>query len=162
MAIRSKENALYRDELRRLFDACKDADEKILIVLAGGLGLRAGEIANLKKSWIDFQSSKIRIPKRDGSFKAKTKNSARTIFYGAQPQSKAVIEYYFALNERIGLTRESVYRKIRRIATRAGLTKKVTPHSLRATAALQFAEAGLSAQALREVMGWSKLETAES
>jgi len=37
----------------------------------------------------------------------------------------------------------------------------VTPHTLRATAAFMFAEAGLSAQALRQVMGWTKLETAE-
>jgi len=55
----------------------------------------------------------------------------------------------------------TLYLQIKRIAQRTTIQKKVTPHTLRATAGYMFAEAGLSAQALRQVMGWAKLETAE-
>jgi site-specific recombinase XerD len=48
------------------------------------------------------------------------------------------------------------------MAKRAGLTRPIYPHALRATAAYQLAEAGLSAQALRQLMGWSDLRTAQA
>jgi len=47
------------------------------------------------------------------------------------------------------------------MANRAELKRKITPHGLRATAAYRFAEAGLSGQALRQIMGWEKLSTAQ-
>ena len=47
------------------------------------------------------------------------------------------------------------------MAKRAELRRKITPHGLRATAAYRFAEAGLSGQALRQIMGWAQLSTAQ-
>jgi len=51
--------------------------------------------------------------------------------------------------------------RVRNMAKRAELKRKITPHGLRATAAYRFAEAGLSGQALRQIMGWLQLSIAQ-
>lgn len=62
----------------------------------------------------------------------------------------------------MGKSRRTLQLKLKRIAKRAGLTKKVYPHALRSTAAMMFANAGLSAQGLCEIMGWEDLRTAQA
>lgn len=158
----SKDNALNQAEFNELLAACKDGKDKILVILCGGLGMRASEVSHLKTKWIDWQASTIRIPSYDENWSPKSKDSARLIPFKYMERAKAVISHYFALHEDINSGRIAIYKRIQEIAKRTEIQKKVTPHSLRATAAYMFAEAGLSAQALRQVMGWSRLETAES
>jgi len=157
----SRDNSLNRKEFNELFNVCHGAKEKILVILAGNLGLRAGEVAHLKKTWIDWQREQIIIPRQQGDWKPKTKSSARVIPFRQSPTARTVIRAYFALNDSIGLTRQSIHKKIIKIARRTSIKKKIGPHSLRASAAYMFASAGFSAQALRQLMGWSKLDTAE-
>ncbi len=157
----SRDNSLNRKEFNELFNVCHDAREKILVILAGNLGLKAGEVAHLKKSWINRQREQIIIPHRQGDWKPKTKQGARAIPFGKMKREKAVIIGYFALNGEIGITRQQIHNKIKQIASRTNIVKKINPYTLRASAAYMFAEAGFSAQALRQLMGWSKLDTAE-
>lgn len=42
-----------------------DAECRLILLLAGRLGLRAGEITHLRGSWIDWQRELIRIPAHD-------------------------------------------------------------------------------------------------
>ena len=159
--MQSKDNALNQAEFNELFNACEDGKDKLLVILCGGLGMRAGEVANMKAGWIDWQGSKVNIPSREGDWEPKTKSSARSIPFKFMEKAKAIIAHYFALNDNLRMTRIAIYKRVQRIAQRTKIQKKVTPHTLRATAAFMFAEAGLSAQALRQVLGWTKLETAE-
>lgn len=159
--MQSRDNALNQMEFNQLFNACGDAKDKILVILLGGLGMRASEVANMRAGWINWQQGRIHIPSREGNWKPKTEHSSRTIPFAYMPRAKAIISHYFALNDRIKASRIAIYKRTKNIAERTGIHKKVTPHSLRATAGYMFAEAGLSAQALRQVMGWAKLETAQ-
>lgn len=164
MARRSKDDALKRDEFERLWEAARQGDEldRLIFVLAAQLGLRASEIAALRRSWIDFQRQLIRIPYEAGGWKAKTKAAARVIPYGHFRRAPQVINSFFDFHDVVGHDRRVIWYRVRRMARRAGLTRPLYPHALRATAAYQFAEAGLSAQALRQVMGWSDIRTAQS
>lgn len=159
--MQSKDNSLTQIEFEELLSACKDGKDKLLVILCGGLGMRAGEVAHLRASWIDWQSEKINIPSREGEWRPKTESSQRSIPFRSMDRAKAVLKSYFALDESLGLKRCAIYLRIKRIAQRTKIQKKITPHTLRATAAFCYAEAGLSAQALRQVFGWTKLETAE-
>lgn len=160
----SRDDALSKEEFERLWEAALESDDKdrLIFVLAAQLGLRASEIAALRKSWIDFQRQLIRIPYEDEGWRAKTKAAARVIPYGSLRRAPRVINGYFDFNRQVGLDRRTIWYRVRRLARRAGLTRPIYPHALRATAAYQFAEAGLSAQALRQIMGWSKLDTAQA
>lgn len=161
----SKSDSLNKKEFEKLWEAATKGDEldRLIFVLAGHLGMRVSEITHLKKSWIDFGGQRVRIPYEENSWKAKSKAAARTIPYGKMnPRVQEELENYFKYHNEIPITRRAIWHRIKNLAYEASLTKNVYPHSLRATAAFQFADAGFSAQALRQIMGWEKLETAES
>ena len=159
--MQSKDNALNRREFLELLGACKNAKDQLLVILMGGLGMRASEVAHITKGWIDWTTHKITIPLNDGDWHSKTENSSRVIPFNSMAKAVEVISYYFEVYDRINLTRYALWHRIKRIARRTMIQKKVIPHTLRATAGYMFAEAGLSPQGLRQVMGWAKLETAE-
>ena len=159
--MQSKDNALNQMEFNELLEACQDGRDKILVILLGGLGMRVSEVAHIKAGWIDWQESRIHIPLNDDGWKPKSESSSRVLPFRYIERAKAIIQHYFALHDGIKGTRMTLYLQVKRIAQRTRIQKKVTPHTLRATAGYMFAEAGLSAQALRQVMGWVKLETAE-
>lgn len=152
---RARDAVLTHEEFYQLFSAAKTAREKIILALAV-MGLRASEIANLRKEHVDLARKTITIP----SSIAK-RGHGRTVPYGKFPKLSAIVDTYFMLFDDIGISRISVWKSVRRMASRAGLSKPVTPHSLRATGATWAANAGLSAQALRELFGWSNLQTAQ-
>ncbi|MBS3792622.1 hypothetical protein KGY77_08280 [Candidatus Bipolaricaulota bacterium] len=53
---------------------------------------------------------------------------------------------YFDYNDKVGVTRATVFWRVKNMAERADLTRRVYPHALRATCAFQLAEAGINAQ----------------
>jgi integrase len=160
----SKRDALTHAEFESLWEAALHGTEydRLIFVLAAQLGLRASEIGAVRRSWIDFQRQILRIPLEDEGWKAKTKAAARAIPYGRMRRAPQVIASFFDFHDRVGLSRYAVWGRVKRLAKRAGLTRPIYPHALRATAAYQLAEAGLSAQALRQIMGWSDLRTAQA
>lgn len=170
---RSRDDYLTKRELEQLFKACQDIEEKLLVCTAGQLGMRIGEIAHLKKSWLDFQDDRVHIPAQmecdcfecrtqRGTWGPKTQAGVRAIPFKHFPVTREVLKAYFGAYDQLGKSRRALQLKLKRIAQRAGLTKKVYPHALRSTAAMMFANAGLSAQALCEVMGWEDLRTAQA
>lgn len=170
---RSRDDHLTKDELQQLFKACQDIEEKLLVCLAGQLGLRIGEISHLSKSWLDFQDDRITIPSsmpcdcfecaaQGGQWQPKTAAGNRSIPFKFFPITREVLKGYFGAYDKVGQSRRALQLKLKRIAKRTSLTKKVYPHALRSTAAMMFANAGLSAQGLCEVMGWEGLRTAQS
>lgn len=169
----ARDSFLTGQELSELFKACTNIDEKLLVCTGGQLGMRVGEIAHLSKSWIDFQDDFIRIPatmecscfecKRVGNtWQPKTTAGVRAIPFKHFPTTREVLKAYFGAYDAIGATRRTLQRRLKAIAQKANLTTKLYTHAMRSTAAMQFANAGLSAQALCEVMGWEDLRTAQA
>ncbi|MEM4407538.1 MAG: tyrosine-type recombinase/integrase, partial [Candidatus Caldarchaeum sp.] len=152
---RAREAVLSHEEFYRLFQAGKDATDKVILALAI-MGLRAGEIAKLTVDWVDLARKTITIP--DSVAK---KGHGRTVPYGKFTKLAPIIDAYFMLKSEIGMSRYGIWVRVKKMARRAGLTKPVTVHGLRATGATWAASAGLSAQALRELFGWANLETAQ-
>jgi integrase len=170
---RARDDYLTKDELQQLFKSCQDIEEKLLVCTAGQLGLRIGEIAHLSKSWLDFQDDRIQIPStmpcdcfecamNGKEWKPKTVAGSRSIPFKFFPTTREVLKGYFGAFDCVGKSRRALQLKLKRIAKRTDLTKKIYPHALRSTASMMFANAGLSAQALCEVMGWEDLRTAQS
>ena len=70
MVRHSKERALTEREFERLLQAVERIDDpwyrevtRFIVIVAGRLGLRAGEIAHMHRDWVDFRSGIITIPK---------------------------------------------------------------------------------------------------
>ena len=124
--------------------------------------MRASEIAHLKKGWIDWQRQTVNIPRKEGDWEAKTEASARSIPFGdLRDRVSTELRRYFDYNEAVGVSRKTVFTRVKNMAKRADLTVRVYPHALRATCAFQLAEVGMNAQGLRQFMGWAQLNSAQ-
>ncbi len=151
---RARDSILTKEEFFQMMQVGKDPLDRVILALAI-MGLRASEIARLDRSLVDLTRKTITIP--DSLAK---KGHGRVIPYGKFPRLAPLIDAYFIMADRIGISRIAIWSRVKSLARRAGLTKPVTPHGLRATGATWAANAGLSPQALRELFGWSSLDTA--
>jgi integrase len=160
----SRDDALDEQEFEKLLDACDSAEpkERLIILLAGELGMREGEIAHLKRSWINFQKGHIVIPSKEGEWNPKTRWGARTL-PASKMSSRAwdAVRSYFTTYEALDVHRVTVYRIVVRVASRSDLSTKVYPHSLRATAATRVAYRIKNPQVLCDLFGWGQLSIAQ-
>lgn len=64
----SKEDALTEREFELLYEGAKKMDgyrgmeATFIVLVAGRLGLRAGEIAHMREGWVDWREKRIEIP----------------------------------------------------------------------------------------------------
>ena len=72
MVRHSKEKRLTDIEFERLLQAVEQIDcnwyrlqTRFVVMVAGRLGMRAGEIAHMRKDWVDFTNGRIHIPLQD-------------------------------------------------------------------------------------------------
>ncbi len=71
MVRHSHQDALSESEFDRLIEATDDleppydAECLFVLVAAGRLGMRAGEISHLRETWIDWDTNQIQIPRFD-------------------------------------------------------------------------------------------------
>lgn len=156
----SKQDALNEQERIRLINECKNKKEELVIKGLIYTGMRAGEFAHMKESWIDWQKGTIHIPRQEGIWKPKTRSGAREI--PMVFEVKRVLYDYFQKHKEIGMNRVTLFRIVRRVGKRLRPFKKVYPHSLRATFASMMASQGMPASDMQAIMGWSKLETANN
>jgi integrase len=167
----SVDNAITADEMEKMMKACVTPKEKLVLSCTMLFGMREGEIVHMREAWISYQSNKILIPmeqpcscsycKEVGKWKPKTRRGARAIPLWHE-WGCASVKSYFGLYKDSGIkSRNTVQNIVKRIAERARVQSNVNPHGLRATAGTNFAEMGMSAQGLCEVMGWSDLRTAQ-
>jgi len=72
-----------------------------------------------------------------------------------------ILEWWFEGNEEIPLTHASVNRKIRRIADRAGIDRKVTAHDLRNTFATDLARNSVDRRHTAKLMGHASTDATD-
>jgi len=72
MVQHSKERALSEREYERVLQAVERIDDewyrnvtRFIVIVAGRLGLRAGEIAHMHREWVDFRAGIITIPEHE-------------------------------------------------------------------------------------------------
>ena len=160
----SRDDALTEEQFEQLLSACspKHPRERLVLLLAGDLGLREGEIAHMNRKWLNFQKGQIVIPSLDRDWSPKTRWGARTI--PASRMSRRAWEAtrdYFTAYESMDAHRVTIYRIVERIASRSGLKSRVYPHSLRATAATNLAYKVTNPQVLCDLFGWGQLAIAQ-
>jgi len=71
------------------------------------------------------------------------------------------MQSWFALQDEIELTDRAIQYMVKRIANRAGIIKKVTPHVLRQCFAINCIQKSISTRALQMFLGHDRLATTE-
>ena len=151
---------LSQEEVVDLIRTCKNLKHRAIITLLYSSGLRIGELLNLKLKDIDIDRSQIYVNNGKGrkdryvqlakSFLPLLKN----YFMTYRP------EIYFV--EGVGkakYTASSVRKFLHRATKEAGITKKVTPHTLRHCYATHMLENGIGIRHIQSLLGHTKPET---
>ena len=135
---------------------------KAMIVAMANLGLRVSEVVNLKKDNIDLTNRKLRVV--NGKY-----SKDRDLIIG--PVTAEVLrewdkrrkggDYFFNTSKGKKLQTRYVQAMAARYAKRAGIKKKVTPHTLRHTFATNFYRQTKDIETLRSLLGHSDISTTQ-
>lgn len=152
---------LSQEEVRRLFATVTNLKQKALFMVAYDAGLRLSEIINLRIEDLDSQRMVIRI--RQG--KGKKDRYARL----TPGLLKLLREYWQAYRPKTllfpGATSDKPYdlatpgQLLKKACRKAGITKRVSMHTLRHTFATHLLEAGTNLRVIQQLLGHEKIQT---
>jgi site-specific recombinase XerD len=152
---------LSPEEVVRLLDAGLPGRERTLLDVAYSTGLRLKELLGLQVR--DIDSGRMVLHIRHGK-------GQKQRFVPLSPRLLAALRAYWreyrpatwlfpGVQPGLPLTDGAVQRLCRRTAQRAGLTKHVTPHTLRHSFATHLLEAGVDLLSVQALLGHSHFNT---
>jgi integrase/recombinase XerD len=153
---------LSAKELRRLFEVARDVKHKALLMTLYGAGLRISEALGLKTTDIDSGRMLIHVHLGKGSKDRMIKLS---------PQLLAVLRDYWLARRPVGwlfpqtsnpdkpMESGTAHRIVARTARRGGITKRVSPHTLRHSYATHLLDAGTDLRTIQLLLGHRNLKT---
>lgn len=159
------------DKLIAMIDRSKPEGERNIAMLETlyGCGLRVSELTTLKITDIHFndgyinvigKGNKQRLVPLGGTAEKLIKNYLEHIRSHITPQKNA--EDIVFLNRRGNkLSRVMVFLIIKNLAERAGIKKKISPHTLRHSFATHLIEGGADLRAVQEMLGHESITTTE-
>jgi len=155
MAYQYVREPLRAEEADRLSNACQTTKERLLVWTLLDTGLRVSELCSLTGENIQWQQRAIRIKGKGGPYGKRSKQRVVPM----SPRVRAILEPYFALNQKWFVGPRQAQKVVKDVANRAKLTQDVTPHVLRHTWATLALQKGLSLAAVQKILGHDRLST---
>ncbi len=146
-----KREPLEENEIEALRKACTSFEEELLINVLLETGMRVSELANLQKEQISWQRDCITTIGKGGKRRV-IPMSNKTRFY---------LTEYFLNKPKIKYCSRWIQIVVKRVAEKAGLMKKVSPHVLRHTFAVCYLHRGGTVRALQGILGHSHIQTTD-
>lgn len=153
-----KREPLTEAEATALEAACTTPRERLIIWILLDTGLRLAEFCSLTKDRLDYQARRLTVYGKGRATKKSARMTKRRILPLAD-RAFEVLAAHFRLADDMGMGKRTVQGWVRRVATRAGLTKKVTPHVLRHTFAVSCLRKEMSLPTLQKLLGHEDLQT---
>ena len=158
---------LSREETARLIAAARNLKHQIALSVAYGAGLRANEVVSLRISDVDSQRMTLRVQEGKGSKDRYAMLSPlmlgrlRSWYRIARTQGKMLEGGWLfpGLNPVRPLTTRQLNRAVHAAALAAGITKRVSTHTLRHAFATHLLEQGEDIRVIQVLLGHKKLET---
>ncbi len=161
---------LSRDEVRRLMAMAANVKVRVMLSLAYGCGLRAGEVVRLRAGDIDSAQNIIRIVQSKGHKDRNVMLPADVLgllrqWWRERPtrQDAGVAKerrwLFPGYKPGRPLTTRQFLRLFHATAAAAGITKAVTLHCLRHSFATHLLERGVDIRVIQALLGHHKLET---
>jgi integrase/recombinase XerD len=129
-------------------------------------GLRVSEVTGLHPLDIDLQTGVVRVCGK-GRKERLVPMHARAVDILAQylrevrPEFMPQDSHVFLNRSGVGLTRQAVWKLIRRYALEAGIQRDISPHTLRHTFATHLLEGGADLRTVQLLLGHSDLAATE-
>ena len=154
---------LSQDEVRRLIDAARNLYHRALLTTLYATGMRRAEVANLKVSDIDSERMLVRIQQgkrsrdRDLPLSPVLLETLREYWCWMKPETYLFPGRVNNWRADKPIAPKEVWRACREAAERAGLHKRVSPHTLRHCFATHLLEAGADLRTIQLLLGHSNL-----
>lgn len=164
---------LTLDEIKNLlnvFDETKITEyrDKTMILVMYSAGLRVSELINLEKKSINFEEKLITLKGKGNKERFVPINDIALNYlntYLTQNKNNKIFSKskFLFINKKDGkpLTRQYFFINLNKYAKRAGIDKKISPHTLRHSFATHLLENGADLRVVQELLGHSKIETTQ-
>lgn len=158
---------LSREEVERLIQNASSSLHRMWLLILYATGLRREELVRLKIGDIDSGRMVIHVRQgkgrkdRDVMLSPRLLQELRDYWRSANPKPKT---YLFPgkgthPNSDLPITSKSVWDAVHKAATRAGLDKRVHPHTLRHCFATHLLESGADLRTIQLLLGHADLKT---
>lgn len=167
---------LENDDLRKLLAAPNKETEELaslrgraILELLFSTGLRVQELVNLKRSEINLKKDSFPIRGKGNKLRIvflslRAKQALDAYLKKRQDNSPALFIKHnknLKILDQSPLTARSIQRLIKKYAVLAGVSTKITPHTLRHTMATDLLTAGADLRSVQELLGHSSIVTTQ-
>ncbi len=151
------------EEVNKLIEFADNQRDKLLFELFYATGMRVSEMVMLKKEDIDFDDGWVRIFGKGAKerFVPLGKNILKLIKKYLSKSKIVGPGFLFSKSNGKPITREGIWKIIKRNSVKAGIHKKVAPHTLRHTFATHLLENGADLRTIQELLGHSNIDTTQ-
>ena len=153
-------------ELEMLREACKNIREKAIIDFLFSTGCRVSEMCSVRRTDVDLDKATVFIAKGKGNksrityLNAESRVSLKAYLKTRKDENPYLFTFERRPNDLGCLGKAAVEVMIRKITARCPqITKKVTPHVMRHTAATLALRNGMPLEQVKEFLGHSNLNT---
>jgi integrase/recombinase XerD len=151
-------SVLTREEVKRLLESSNNEKSKLMIMTLYSSGMRVSELVKLK--WKDLELEQKIAWVRAGKGNKDRMIILSELLVKKLSQLERETEYIFP-GKNGPLTTRNIQEIVHDAAHRAGINKKVTPHTLRHSFATHLLEAGNDIRLIQELLGHSNLQTTQ-
>ena len=153
-------NVLSSEEVIKIIQVTQNLKHRAILVLLYSSGLRISEVTNLLLHNIDINRRQLKIEHGKGR-KDRYVSLAATFLPLLQNYLVTYAPHLFFVEGIEGkkYSESSIRKFLHKSVEKAGITKKVTPHTLRHSYATHLLENGVGLRHIQELLGHSKPET---
>ncbi|MFH1415002.1 MAG: site-specific tyrosine recombinase/integron integrase [Elusimicrobiota bacterium] len=151
------------DEVNLLIDSARKPSNRLLLELLYVTGIRVSELTGLKCEDIDFDGGWIRIFGKGGKerFLPAGESILRLLKKHIDTSNYKPGNFLFSKAKNRPLTREAVWKIVKKHSLETGINKNITPHTLRHTFATHLLENGADLRTIQELLGHSNIDTTQ-
>ncbi|MGC8955322.1 MAG: site-specific tyrosine recombinase/integron integrase [Fervidobacterium sp.] len=155
-------NFLTIDEVKAIIEAFNEEKElkyKTIILLLYFCGLRVSELCNLKVEDVSFYPPYVKVVMGKGNKDRLVPISDSVVPFLERYVQKYKPKIYFIESRGKAIHPATVFRIVKRAAKRAGITKKIHPHTLRHSFATHLIMNNVNVKIVQELLGHANLST---
>jgi integrase/recombinase XerD len=155
---------LSPEEVTRLIDAALNLNHRTLLMTLYSTAVRRSELCRLQVSDIDSQRMMIRIHQgkgrrdRDVPLSPKLLETLRLYWRWRKPKTYLFPGTIRGKRADVPISANSVWLACRQAAQLSGISKRLSPHSLRHSCATHLLDAGADLRTIQVLLGHSRLE----
>lgn len=151
---------LSKEEVKKLLTTAETRKSRLMLSLLYSSGLRVSELVNLKPHDLNVQEKMGWVRKGKGS-KDRMFVMSETISLELAEYLRTRPSHKHVFSENGPLTTRNIQKIVNHVRKKAGMTKKVTPHTLRHSFATHLLEDGTDIRMIQTLLGHASLNTTQ-